>query len=116
MDTRVFVVRGMHCAACVDKVERALRGVSGVERASVNLATERASVEWDPARADARALAAAVAGAGYELAEAPPSAVPGAATAGREPAARGIGQRRLRARGAPRGALPGPIGPAPLTD
>src|SRR5262249_5780591 len=109
MDTRVFVVRGMHCAACVDKVERALRGVSGVERASVNLATERASVEWDPARADARALAAAVAGAGYELADAPPSAVPGAATADREQAARDIEQRRLRARVAVGVALSVPI-------
>src|SRR4029077_1888094 len=38
-------VKGMHCAACVDKVERALRSVPGVTEASVNLATERARVE-----------------------------------------------------------------------
>ena len=56
MDKRTFAVRGMHCAACVGKVERALRGVPGVDAASVNLATERAAVEGDPARADAAAL------------------------------------------------------------
>src|SRR5262249_61662320 len=110
MDTRVFVVRGMHCAACVDKVERALRGVSGVERASVNLATERASVEWDPARADARALAAAVAGAGYELAEAPPSAAPAPANPVPGAAAGDPGQRPpppARARRATPSGAPG---------
>ena len=40
-----FPVKGMHCAACVNKVERALKAVPGVQRAVVNLATERATVE-----------------------------------------------------------------------
>ena len=109
MDKRAFAVRGMHCAACVDKVERALRSVPGVEAASVNLATERASVEWDPARADTHALAKAVAAAGYELAEASPSAVPGAAVEDREQAERGVEQRRLRARVVLGAALSVPI-------
>jgi Cu+-exporting ATPase len=61
-------VRGMHCAACVGKVERALRSVDGVEQASVNLATEQASVAFDPARTDFGALQAVVTAAGYELA------------------------------------------------
>ncbi|MDQ3541886.1 MAG: cation transporter, partial [Chloroflexota bacterium] len=39
-----FPVEGMTCAACVRRVERALTKVDGVESASVNLATERASV------------------------------------------------------------------------
>ena len=64
-------VRGMHCAACVGKVERALAGVSGVESASVNLATERATVAFDPTRTAVPALQTAVAAAGYELAPAP---------------------------------------------
>jgi P-type Cu+ transporter len=97
MEQRTFAVRGMHCAACVGKVERALRGVAGVGEASVNLATERARVAWDPARADARALAEAVAAAGYELAEAPAPA-PGAVAEDREQAARAVEQRRLRTR------------------
>lgn len=61
-------VRGMHCAACVGKVERALSGLPGVEKAVVNLATEQASLAFDPARVDFEALQAAVAAAGYELA------------------------------------------------
>ncbi len=40
-----FSVAGMHCASCVGRVERALSDVPGVTHASVNLATEQASVE-----------------------------------------------------------------------
>ncbi len=65
----VAPVRGMHCAACVGKVERALTSVPGVDQASVNLATEQATVSFDPARTSVDALQAAVAAAGYELAE-----------------------------------------------
>ena len=39
-----FNVRGMTCASCVSHVEKALKAVPGVLEASVNLATERASV------------------------------------------------------------------------
>ena len=60
-------VAGMTCASCVMRVENALRVVPGVRRASVNLATERAFVDADPS-VDAQALAAAVRGAGYEVA------------------------------------------------
>ena len=70
----VAPVRGMHCAACVGKVERALASVPGVEQASVNLATERATVSFDPALTSVDALRAAVAAAGYELAEPRPGA------------------------------------------
>ncbi|HEY0136840.1 MAG TPA: heavy metal-associated domain-containing protein, partial [Nannocystis sp.] len=37
-------IEGMTCASCVSRVEKALAKVPGVERASVNLATESASV------------------------------------------------------------------------
>ena len=37
-------IRGMTCASCVRRVERALSAVPGVDQASVNLATEEASV------------------------------------------------------------------------
>jgi Cu+-exporting ATPase len=69
LQTLTAPVRGMHCAACVGKVERALGGVPGVDHAIVNLATEQARLTFDPARADFAALQAAVAAAGYELAE-----------------------------------------------
>ncbi len=65
-------ITGMTCASCVGRVERALRAVPGVTAASVNLATERASVTVlaDPADAGATAafaarLIAAVEAAGY---------------------------------------------------
>lgn len=35
-------IRGMHCASCVDKIERSLKQTPGVVRARVNLANEEA--------------------------------------------------------------------------
>jgi len=58
-------ISGMHCAACVTRVEQALAAVPGVESASVNLATERAQVRLAVPVPDER-LAAAVREAGYE--------------------------------------------------
>jgi Cu+-exporting ATPase len=58
-------VTGMTCAGCVGRVERALAAVPGVRRATVNLATRRAEVELDPARASREQLVDAVGAAGY---------------------------------------------------
>ena len=58
-------IEGMTCAACVRRVERALEKVDGVSEASVNLATERATVDYDAGKASPDALVAAVEGAGY---------------------------------------------------
>ncbi len=55
-------VAEMTCASCVARVERALKKVPGVSSASVNLATERATVQGS---ADARALIDAITRAGY---------------------------------------------------
>ena len=93
MERMTAPVRGMHCAACVGKVERALTSVPGVESASVNLATEQAAVVFDPARTDLARLRAAVAAAGYELAEARPERAPGESIDS-ERAAREAEQRR----------------------
>src|SRR5438093_10590330 len=65
LDRRDLAITGMTCASCVANVESALRGVSGVKSADVNLATERASVQLDPTRADLPALVRAVDRAGY---------------------------------------------------
>ena len=65
LDRRDLAITGMTCASCVANVESALRGVSGVKSADVNLATERASVQLDPTRADFPALLRAVERAGY---------------------------------------------------
>src|SRR6476659_2505777 len=59
-----LAIEGMTCAACVARVEKALAGVPGVTRASVNLATERAEVEFAGAP-DLAAARRAVDAAGY---------------------------------------------------
>ena len=58
---------GMHCAACVARVERALQTVPGVEQARVNLATRQARVKYDAQQATVEALKAAIQEAGYEV-------------------------------------------------
>src|SRR5437870_6726625 len=65
VERRELVVTGMTCASCVASVEDALRGVAGVRAADVNLATERARVELDPARALDSSLVRAIERAGY---------------------------------------------------
>ena len=61
-------VQGMTCASCVGRVERALKKVDGVLDASVNLATERASVSFLPGVSTGQ-LKAAIREAGYEVLE-----------------------------------------------
>jgi Cu+-exporting ATPase len=60
-------IQGMTCAACAARVEKRLNRLEGV-RASVNLATETASVDFDPRQADAETLVGAVERAGYRAA------------------------------------------------
>jgi len=58
-------VSGLTCHNCVQAVERALRAVPGVTRATVNLAGGRAFVDYDPTEATVSALHEAVRSAGY---------------------------------------------------
>lgn len=57
---------GLHCAACANRVERALNRAPGVMSANVNFATTRATVAFDPALTDLRRLREAVQKAGYD--------------------------------------------------
>lgn len=61
-----YQIGGMTCAACVRRVERALLKTDGVTRASVNLATERGTVVFDPSLVSPEALQLAITKAGYE--------------------------------------------------
>lgn len=58
-------VRGMTCASCVGRVEKAIRGTPGVASANVNLAAERAHVELTP-DGDTAAVIEAIRRVGYE--------------------------------------------------
>ncbi|MFZ5991401.1 MAG: cation transporter, partial [Deinococcota bacterium] len=69
-------IAGMHCASCIIRIEDALRAVPGVLEASVNPATEIASVRYIPGTADFRAIQTAVESTGYQAAhplEQPPA-------------------------------------------
>lgn len=68
-------VSGMTCASCVGHVEKALRGVPGVIEATVNLATERASVKALAGGDLAAGLVKAVEKAGYEASAVKPEEV-----------------------------------------
>ena len=93
MERVILPVRGMHCAACVGNVERALGTVPGVAEAAVNLATEQATVTVDPEQATFDRLRDAVAAAGYDLLP-PRSGRPDADAA--ERSARERAERRTR--------------------
>ena len=58
-------VTGMTCASCVARTERALGKVAGVDKVAVNLATERATVTFDPHAVLTGDIVAAVEDAGY---------------------------------------------------
>jgi Cu+-exporting ATPase len=60
---------GMTCASCAAKIEKALKSVNGVRRASVNFATEKATVEYVPEIASLMDLRKAVQDAGYGVSE-----------------------------------------------
>jgi len=60
-----LAISGMTCASCVARVERKLGKVEGVRSAAVNLATERATVAYDPSRVKVARLIGAVEAVGY---------------------------------------------------
>ncbi len=68
-------IEGMTCASCANRIEQRLNKLEGVE-ASVNYATEAATVAYDPAAVETDQLIEAVEGAGYRAAL--PSAEPAA--------------------------------------
>jgi Cu+-exporting ATPase len=65
----VLPIDGMTCAACVAHVQEALEELDGVVQVNVNLATERALVEYVPGLVDIEELKRAVSNAGYEVRE-----------------------------------------------
>jgi Cu+-exporting ATPase len=66
-DELTLPVVGMTCASCVNRIERFLNRADGVAEASVNLATERATVRFDPAVIDRTGIVATIEAAGYEV-------------------------------------------------
>ena len=67
-------IEGMTCASCSNFVQRTLSRTPGVQNAVVNLATEKATIDYFPTRIDRAGLRAAVEQAGYAVAPEPVAA------------------------------------------
>ncbi|WP_256754008.1 heavy metal translocating P-type ATPase [Mesorhizobium sp. Mes31] len=91
-DTIELALEGMTCASCVARIEKALKAVPGVTEASVNLATERATIRIVAGSVEAAALEGAVAAAGYEARQILPDADKDRASDGREAEIRTLGR------------------------
>lgn len=63
---KTFAIKGMHCASCVLMIEDALGRVPGVKNANVNLATTKATMEYDPSLVKDSDIESAVANIGYQ--------------------------------------------------
>jgi P-type Cu+ transporter len=68
-ETQEFTIGGMTCASCVGRVEQAIGKLPGVVKATVNLATEQASVQFVSGTLTAAQIVEAVQKAGYEAAQ-----------------------------------------------
>jgi Cu+-exporting ATPase len=77
-------IEGMTCSSCAGRVEKSLNRLEGVE-ASVNFATERASVSFDPERVEPEALVGAVESVGYSASLPPAAEEAGAAERAQDP-------------------------------
>ncbi|MDR0642236.1 MAG: heavy metal translocating P-type ATPase, partial [Treponema sp.] len=62
-------IGGMTCAACSARVEKAIGRLEGIEGASVNLATEKATVTYNPSTVKLSAIKEAIEKAGYQALE-----------------------------------------------
>lgn len=62
----VFAIEGMTCASCAMRIEKGLRRVPGITQANVNLATEKATVTFDPAQVGIEQMVQKVDAVGYK--------------------------------------------------
>ncbi|WP_166648185.1 cation-translocating P-type ATPase [Hymenobacter sp. UV11] len=72
-ETATLNIEGMTCASCSNFVEKALSRTPGVKSATVNLASEKATIEYLPGQVDRAGLKAAVEQAGYGVHESSPA-------------------------------------------
>jgi len=70
MKSLTYTIGGMSCAACANRIETALVKAAGVESASVNFATEKATIEFDSGKTSVPAIKTLIEKAGYKVIEA----------------------------------------------
>ncbi len=59
-------IEGMTCASCVNRIERKVKKLEGVQAANVNLATERGTITYDPTKVELPGILGAIENAGYK--------------------------------------------------
>src|SRR5438046_4361545 len=91
-------ITGMTCASCANLIERRLKKAPGVEHASVNFATARATVEYDPEQTDICDLVERIRETGYGVGELPKAGAENWAAAKPEAVAQTEEYRDLRRR------------------
>ena len=69
MNKETLKITGMTCAACSARIEKVVSKMEGVEQISVNLATEKATVSYDPSLTDISSIKAKIEKTGYGAAE-----------------------------------------------
>ncbi|MFA4905010.1 MAG: heavy metal translocating P-type ATPase [Candidatus Margulisiibacteriota bacterium] len=62
-----IAIAGMSCASCVLSIENALKNIPGVISAAVNFASEKATIEFDPAQVDQKKLEEIIENTGYHV-------------------------------------------------
>ncbi len=66
-DTLTVAVGGISCAACVNRIEKALKAMQGVSEARVNLATEKATIQYQPSLVGKSDIRKAIEESGYQV-------------------------------------------------
>ncbi len=67
--TVILPIKGMHCASCVNRIQTHLTKLNGVDKASVNLATESATISFDEAIVDIKLIKTSIEEIGYKVVE-----------------------------------------------
>lgn len=67
MEKVIFDISGMHCASCASSIEDALKKVNGILNAEVNFATEKAYIEFNPAKIGTEMLISIIEKTGYKV-------------------------------------------------
>lgn len=61
-----FMVEGMHCGSCANRVETAIRQLPGIDSAKADVNAARAEVSYDSAKVDAAQIQKQITEAGYK--------------------------------------------------
>jgi len=69
MNSQIFNIKGMTCAACAQRIEKTVNKLSGIKQATVNFANEKLFVEYDKSKLSVVSIKEAVKKIGYEASE-----------------------------------------------